>query len=65
MKTPLHVIMHRVNKMNLDDQIEELMVLVQGEKPYSLRRRELLSMLQVKRTKQIIRNTRRRAKAAA
>lgn len=63
-KTPLHIIISRLNKMKLDDQIAELVVLVAAEKPYSVRRSELLSLLQGKRTKQIVRNTRRAKQAA-
>lgn len=64
MKTPLHVIISRISKMKLDDQCDELVKLVAAERPYSVRRNELLSLLQGKRTKQMIRNA-RKAKTAA
>jgi hypothetical protein len=63
-KIPLHLIMSRLRRMKLDDQIDELVKLVATEKPYSIRRSELLSLLQGKRTRQIIRNTRLAKKAA-
>lgn len=50
--------------MKLDDQIDELIKLVAAEKPYSVRRKELQSLLQGKRTKQINRNVRRAKQAA-
>jgi hypothetical protein len=63
-KIPLHLIMSRLRRMKLDDQLDELVKLVAAEKPYSVRRNELLSLLQGKRTKQIIRDTRTAKKAA-
>lgn len=63
MKIPLHLIISHLNKKKLDDQINELVKLVAAEKPYSIRRNELLSLLQDKKSKQIRRDT-RRAKAA-
>jgi len=64
MKIPLHILISQLNKMNLDDQCEKLVALVADEKPYSVRRNELLSLLQGKRTKQINRNNRRAKRAA-
>ena len=64
MKIPLHILISQLNKMNLDDQCEKLVVLVADEKPYSVRRNELLSLLQGKRTKQINRNNRQAKKVA-
>lgn len=61
---PLHIILSRLSRMKLDDQVALLIDLVKVERPYSVRRKELLSLLQGKRTKQIIRNTRRAKQAA-
>ena len=63
-KTPIHVIISRLRRMKLDDQITELVALVAAEKPYSVRRNELLSLLQGKKFKQIKRDTRLTQKAA-
>lgn len=57
-KTPLHLIMSRLRRMKLDDQIAELVKLVAAEKPYSVRRGELLSLLQQKRLKDLKRGQR-------
>ena len=46
--------------MSLPDQIETLCKLVALEKPYSVRRNELASLLQGKRTKQIRKECSRR-----
>lgn len=62
-KTPLHLIISRLRRMKLDDQIDELVKLVAAEKPYSVRRNELLSLLQGKKHKQIKRDTRRQRAA--
>lgn len=61
---PLHVIISHLSRMNLDDQVSLLVDLVKVERPYSVRRKELLSLLQEKKTKQIKRNTRRAQHAA-
>jgi hypothetical protein len=63
-KIPLHIIMARLNRMKLDDQIDDLVKLVAAEKPYSVRRNELLSLLQGKKSKQIKRDIRIAKKAA-
>jgi hypothetical protein len=63
-KIPLHLILSRLRRMKLDDQLDELVKLVAAEKPYSVRRNELMSLLQGKRHKQIKRDTRIAQKAA-
>ena len=63
-KIPLHLIIARLRRMKLDDQITELVALVAAERPYSVRRNELLSLLQGKKFKQIKRDTRLAKKAA-
>jgi len=63
-KIPLHLIMARLRRMKLDDQIDELVKLVAAEKPYSVRRNELLSLLQGKKFKQIKRDTKLAKQAA-
>ena len=62
-KTPLHIIISRLSK-DLDCQVQQLVALVAAEKPYSVRRSELLSLLQERKRKQIKRDNRRAAKAA-
>lgn len=57
-KEPLHVIIRNLRHLSLDDQVAELIGRVAAERPYSIRRNELLSLLQGKRTKQIKRDTR-------
>jgi hypothetical protein len=59
--TPLYLIIARLNHMPLDEQIALLCKMVEAERPYSVRRNELLSLLQGKRTKQLKRDTRRAA----
>jgi hypothetical protein len=63
-KIPLHLIISRLRRMKLDDQLDELVKLVAAEKPYSVRRNELLSLLQGKRSKQIKRDIKLSKKAA-
>ncbi len=63
-KTPLHLIISRLRRMKLDDQIAELVALVAAERPYSVRRNELLSLLHGKRHKQLKRDTPKKQKAA-
>jgi len=57
---PLHVVYSSLKRMSLPDQIETLCKLVALEKPYSVRRNELESLLQGKRTKQIRKECSRR-----
>lgn len=52
-KLPLHVVYSHLKRLSLPDQIEALCKLVVQEKPYSVRRNELESLLQGKRTRQI------------
>lgn len=56
--TPLHVIVAALRKMPLDEQISKLCALVAQERPYSVRRNELESLLQGKRTRQLRRENR-------
>jgi hypothetical protein len=63
-KIPLHLIMSRLRRMKLDDQLDLLVKLVAAEKPYSVRRNELMSLLQGKRSKQIKRDIKLSQKAA-
>ena len=51
--TPLHLIVARLRKMRLEEQISRLRVMVALEKPYSLRRQELEDLLQFKVTRQL------------
>jgi hypothetical protein len=62
-KTPLHLIMSRLRRMKLDDQIEYLCEQVKIEKPHSIRRSELLALLVEKRNRQLSRGNRRKAAA--
>lgn len=57
---PLHVVYSSLKRMSLPEQIETLCKLVALEKPYSVRRNELESLLQGKRTKQIRKECSRR-----
>jgi hypothetical protein len=63
-KIPLHLIISRLRRLKLDDQLDLLVKLVAAEKPYSVRRNELMSLLQGKRHKQIKRDTKLSQKAA-
>lgn len=56
--TPIHVIVARIQRLSLDHQIAHLVALVALEKPYSVRRNELESLLRGKRTKQLRRGLR-------
>jgi hypothetical protein len=58
MKTPLHLIQSRLKPLPLHHQIAHLRALVALEKPFSVRRNELLSLLQGKLTKQLKREGR-------
>lgn len=59
--TPLHLLVARINRMPLDQAIHTLEGLIKFEKPYSIRRSELISLLQGKRTRQIRRENMRAA----
>lgn len=48
---PLHLVMARLRRRPLEDQISRLRVMVALEKPYSVRRSELESLLQGKVTR--------------
>lgn len=61
--TPIHLIVSRLKKMHLDDRVKELVRLADLEKPYSIRRNELLSLLKGARTRQIKMQS-RKARAA-
>lgn len=51
--TPLHIIVARIRRLPLHHQIAHLRALVALERPYSVRRNELESLLQGKITKQL------------
>ena len=53
MKTPLHLIVSRINRLAPVDQIPTLKGLISHEKPYSIRRRELEDFLFKKTLKQL------------
>lgn len=48
---PLYLIVARLRRMTLEDQVSRLRVMVALEKPYSVRRNELESLLQGKVTR--------------
>lgn len=56
--TPLHLIVARLRKMPLGEQISRLRVMVALEKPFSVRRNELESILTGKVTRQLKRESR-------
>jgi hypothetical protein len=58
---PLYLIVARLRRMTLEDQISWLIVNVAREKPYSVRRNELESILQGKRLRQLKRENARAA----
>ncbi len=51
--TPIHIVVARIKRLPLHHQIAHLRALVALEKPYSVRRNELESLLQGKITKQL------------
>ena len=51
--TPLHLIVARLRKMRLEEQISRLRVMVALEKPFSLRRHELEDLLKFKVVRQL------------
>lgn len=57
-QTPLHLIVSRIKRLSLPHQIAHLRALIAQEKPYSIRRNELESLLRGKMTKQLRKETR-------
>ena len=55
---PLYLIVARLRRMTLEDQVSKLRVMVALEKPYSVRRNELESLLQGKVTRLLRRESR-------
>lgn len=55
---PLHLIVAHLNRMSLPAQIHKLRELVAAEKPFSVRRNELQSLLTGKLNKQLRRESR-------
>ena len=53
MKTPLHILLARLRPLPLHHQIAHLRALVALERPFSVRRNELESVLRGKLTKQL------------
>lgn len=51
--TPLHIIVARLKRLPLHHQISHLRSLVAAEKPFSVRRNELQSLLDGKMLKQL------------
>ncbi|MCU1464064.1 MAG: hypothetical protein JWO37_4139 [Acidimicrobiales bacterium] len=51
--TPIHLITSRIKRLSLPHQIAHLRALVALEKPYSVRRNELLSLLEGKLLRQL------------
>ncbi|RZN19484.1 hypothetical protein [Bradyrhizobium sp. Leo121] len=52
-QTPIHVVVARLKRLPLRLQIEHLRALISLERPYSVRRNELESLLRGKVTKQL------------
>jgi hypothetical protein len=50
---PLHLMVARLRRMPLEEQISRLRVMVALERPFSVRRNELESLLRGKLTRQI------------
>lgn len=59
--TPLHIVLARIKRLPLHHQIAHLRALVKLEKPFSIRRNELESVLEGKMRKQL----KRESKSAA
>ena len=55
---PLYLIVARLRRMTLEDQISKLRVMVALERPFSVRRNELESILVGKVTRQLRRESR-------
>ena len=56
--TPLHVVLSRIKRLPLHHQIAHLKALIELEKPFSIRRNELESVLEGKMRKQLRRESR-------
>lgn len=56
--TPIHMVIARIKPLSLPQQIHHLRALVALERPHSIRRNELLSLLEGKMTKQLRKETR-------
>jgi hypothetical protein len=59
--TPLHLVLSRIKRLSLPQQIYHLRALVALERPFSVRRNELQSVLDGKMLKQLRRENRRAA----
>jgi len=57
--TPIHIIIARIKRLALPHQIAHLRALVAAEKPHSVRRNELQSLLEGKLLKQLKAENRR------
>jgi hypothetical protein len=57
-KPPIHIVCARIKRLSLPQQIHHLRALVAQEKPYSVRRNELQSLLEGKLLKQLRRESR-------
>lgn len=53
MKQPIHIIVSRMKRLPLHHQIAHLRALIAFEKPFSIRRNELQSLLTGKLTRQL------------
>lgn len=56
--TPLHIVLSRIKRLPLHHQIAHLRSLLAAEKPYSVRRNELQSVLDGKMLKQLRKESR-------
>lgn len=56
--TPIHIVCARLKRLPLHHQIAHLQALVSLEKPYSVRRNELESLLRGKMAKQLRKESR-------
>ena len=56
--TPIHIVVSRLKRLPLHHQIAHLRALLAVEKPFSIRRNELESLLQGKVTKQLRKESR-------
>ena len=56
--TPIHIVCARIKRLSLAQQIHHLRALVAQEKPFSVRRNELQSLLEGKMLKQLKRESR-------
>lgn len=61
---PIHLIVARLRRMKLSDRIAELRVMVAKERPHSIRRNELQSLLNGALIKQLKQELRKMEKAA-